>query len=157
MLKYLYAKQVFKEIPDEITLAVAISGCKIRCPGCHSKELWEDVGTLLTVKELKKLIDSNEGITCICFMGGEHDMQGLLDLMKSVPLCLKIAWYCGLEKVPLNSEVYKYLDFIKLGPYKEELGGLDNPNTNQRLYKVHYFDLYSNKGFELIDITSKLQ
>lgn len=25
---------------------------------------------------------------------------------------------------------------IKLGPYIEELGGLDNPKTNQRLYKI---------------------
>jgi len=28
------------------------------------------------------------------------------------------------------------LDYIKLGPYVEEKGGLDNPNTNQRFYRI---------------------
>ena len=43
-------------------------------------------------------------------------------------------------------------DYIKLGPYKKELGGLDNKNTNQRLYmKVDGNEL--NATF--IDITSK--
>ena len=30
----------------------------------------------------------------------------------------------------------QHLDFIKLGHYDEELGGLDSPTTNQRLYQI---------------------
>ena len=65
MLKYLYCKEVFKEVPDEITLGISISGCKIRCKNCHSKELWEDKGTVLTVEELDNLVNSHNGITCV--------------------------------------------------------------------------------------------
>ena len=36
MLKYVNTGIVFQEIPDEVTLAVNISGCPCRCHGCHS-------------------------------------------------------------------------------------------------------------------------
>ena len=44
MLKYVNTGVVFQEIPDEVTLAVNLSGCPCRCPGCHSRYLWQDVG-----------------------------------------------------------------------------------------------------------------
>ena len=40
MLKYLYSKEVFAEVPSEITLGVSISGCQIRCPECHFLALY---------------------------------------------------------------------------------------------------------------------
>ena len=49
MLKYLYTREVFQEVPEEMSLAIAISGCRIRCKGCHSRELWEDKGEILDV------------------------------------------------------------------------------------------------------------
>ena len=70
-MKYVDAKVVFQEIPDEITLAISISGCTIHCAGCHSKYLWDDIGELLTIDSLKQLIEKNSGITCVCFMGGD--------------------------------------------------------------------------------------
>ena len=42
-MKYVSTEVVFVEIPNEITLAINISGCKIRCPDCHSKYLWDDI------------------------------------------------------------------------------------------------------------------
>lgn len=48
MLKYVNTGVVFQEIPDEVTLAVNISNCPCRCPGCHSRYLWGDVGEPLT-------------------------------------------------------------------------------------------------------------
>ena len=72
-MKYVDAKVVFQEIPDEITLAISISGCTIHCAGCHSKYLWDDVGELLTIDSLKQLIEKNSGITCVCFMGGDSN------------------------------------------------------------------------------------
>ena len=62
MLKYIDSKVVFNEVPDEITLAINMSGCPIGCPDCHSKYLWKDEGKELTIKELEKLIDDNWGI-----------------------------------------------------------------------------------------------
>ena len=68
MLKYTIAEVVFREIPDEITLAINISGCPIHCPDCHSKDLWKDKGKDLSQRALERLINENPGITCVAFM-----------------------------------------------------------------------------------------
>ena len=47
------------------------------------------------------------------------------------------------------------LDYIKVGPYKEELGGLDSPNTNQRFYKITTSD--SSSLINIKDITLKFR
>ena len=44
IMKYVNESVVFAEIPDEVTLAINISNCPCRCPGCHSKFLWGDIG-----------------------------------------------------------------------------------------------------------------
>ena len=69
MLKYLYCKEVFSEVPDEISLALSISNCNIRCNGCNQKELWDDIGKPLSWNSLSNLLSSHRGITCVCFMG----------------------------------------------------------------------------------------
>ena len=139
MLRYLYCKQIFKEIPGEITLGISISGCQIRCKGCHSSDLWEDKGTPLNIKELHKLLKKNQGITCICLLGGEHSIDELIALFKAVPRNIKTAWYCGLDMIPKDKRgIIQYLDYCKLGHYDQELGGLDSPTTNQRMYKLEH-------------------
>ncbi|SHF88735.1 hypothetical protein SAMN05444364_11530 [Prevotella scopos JCM 17725] len=40
MLRYINTDIVFQEFPDEVTLAINISGCPCRCPACHSQFLW---------------------------------------------------------------------------------------------------------------------
>lgn len=142
MLKYTTAQVVFREVPDEITLAINISNCPIRCPDCHSKELWEDIGTELTQEELSKLISKNNGITCVAFMGGDSDPDyvGLLaKITKKHYPELKVAWYSGRDTLDGNNYV-EYFDYIKLGPYVKEEGALDSPNTEQVFYKVKKTD-----------------
>ena len=136
MLRYLYCKEVFQEIPDEISLGISISGCQIRCRGCHSRELWENSGIPLTSHELDRLIGKHNGITCVLFMGGEHDVDTLIELLEGVPDSLKKAWYCGYDIIPRGDvRILTHLDYVKLGHYDMELGGLDSPSTNQKLLK----------------------
>lgn len=142
-MKYINAEIVFREVPDKITLAINISGCPNHCLECHSKWLWEDKGILLDKKELKRLVESNNGINCIAFMGGDADPEGikclsgfLFDMYPSLQQC----WYSGRntdELENLSEAGYlDFLDYIKLGPYIAECGPLDNPNTNQRMYGI---------------------
>lgn len=139
MLKYLYCKEVFAEVPSEITLGVSISGCQIRCPGCHSRELWEDKGTPLTMEELQNLLDKHKGITTLLLLGGEHDIDTLIELFQYAYKKVKTAWYCGLDMIPKDKlGIMQYLDFVKLGHYDHELGGLDSPTTNQRFYQIEH-------------------
>lgn len=154
MLRYLYNRIVFSEIPEEITLGVSISGCRIHCDGCHSKELWEDRGIPLGVKEIDRLLEKNKGITCLLLLGGEHNIDTLIMLLEHASKRIKTAWYSGLDKIPENKKgILGYLDYIKLGHYDKNLGGLASNNTNQKLYEVEHI----GDDIRLIDITWKLK
>lgn len=150
MLKYTDTEVVFKEVPDEITLAINISGCPIHCPGCHSKELWEDIGDPLTPEALFKLLDKNHGVSCVALMGGDREpaeISRLAGEVKARSPFMKVAWYSGKEEVSRDI-CLDYFDYMKLGPYIESLGGLDKPGTNQVFYRV-------GPDKELIDITER--
>ena len=133
-LKYANTEVVFQEFPDEVTLAINITGCPNRCKGCHSQYLWEDNGEDLTEDVIDQLILANSGITCIGFMGGDQAPQKVVKLsqyVKSKYPTLHTGWYSGKESFPLYHGTF---DYIKLGPWKEECGPLNDPKTNQRMY-----------------------
>lgn len=154
MLKYLYNQVVFSEIPQQITLGISISGCQIHCKGCHSRELWEDKGTSLTIEELDKLLNANKGVTCLLLLGGEADIDNLIELFQHTYGKIKTAWYCGLDLIPKDKiGILQYLDFCKLGHYDAELGGLASPTTNQRLYHI----IHEGNSIKKEDITYQLQ
>lgn len=158
MLKYVDTKVVFSEIPDEITLAINISNCPCHCKGCHSPYLAEDIGEHLKMSTLLHLCDKNKGITCVSFMGGDSEPEGvsfLASVIKRMKPELKTAWYSGRQELSKDINLENF-DYIKLGPYIEELGPLDKETTNQRLYEVNRISKLPSK-FTLNDITYKLQ
>ena len=142
MLKYIPedVSVVFREIPDQICLAINISGCPHRCPGCHSPYLRENLGEYLTTDIISSLIKRNYGITCILFMGGDADKEHLKRLaLYASSLGLLVAWYSGEDSLDIDH--YKnWFDYIKVGSYKKDLGPLNSKTTNQRLYKVNSRD-----------------
>jgi anaerobic ribonucleoside-triphosphate reductase activating protein len=150
-LKYVNTGIVFQEIPDEVTLAVNISGCPCRCPGCHSKYLWEDVGIPLYADAIDAFVEKyGNDITCIAFIGGDGDPVGVNMLAQYIhenhPL-YHVAWYSGRLRIP--AKICKTdFDYIKIGPYIKHLGPLNSPTTNQRIYRQSY-----DGTFE--DITSR--
>lgn len=137
-MKYVDTQVVFEEIPDEITLCVNISNCPFHCPECHSKHLWDDIGDELDEVSIDKLLSKNKGISCICFMGhgsssGWIEMKKYAKYIKEKYEGMKIALFSGNENLPLN-ELQEF-DYIKTGPYIKDLGPLNSPTTNQRMYK----------------------
>lgn len=139
MLKCYNYDIVCQEVPDEITLAVNISCCPNRCKGCHSPWLLEDKGETMTEEMLESLIGKYESaITCFCFMGGDiepSEVQRLAMWIRQRYPDLKTAWYSGKSKLPEGFDIM-CMDFIKLGPFIESLGGLKSPDTNQKMYRV---------------------
>jgi anaerobic ribonucleoside-triphosphate reductase activating protein len=138
MLKYVNSDIVFQEIPDEVTLAINISNCPCRCPGCHSHYLWEDIGLPLNPEAIDNFVQKfGSNLTCIAFMGGDGDPKGVNLLAQYVheeyPQ-FKVAWYSGRTVIsPLITK--NDFDYIKIGPYIKHLGPLKKPTTNQRLYR----------------------
>lgn len=127
---------VFQEIPNEVSLAFTLKGCLNNCKGCHSPHLRELDGDELTEDFLLELLNKYRNqVTTVLFLGGDKNPLELRPLLK---LCrsngFKTAWYSGLDVFLLTME--KYLDYYKIGSYKEKLGGLSNKNTNQRLLKI---------------------
>ena len=111
MLKVYNYDIVFQEIPDEVTLAVNLTGCPVHCPGCHSP--------------------------CICLMGGDADpaaVEGICAYIKQ-EMGLRSAWWSGRDYLP-SADALCHYDYIKTGPYIASLGGLKSRTTNQRLYRV---------------------
>ena len=109
MLKYVNTGIVFQEIPDEVTLAINISGCPCHCPGCHSHYLWEDIGLPLNTDAIDAFINEyGRNITCIAFMGGDGDPKGvdmLAQYIHEEHPQYKVAWYSG--RVRITSAVNK--------------------------------------------------
>ncbi|MBQ6956340.1 MAG: anaerobic ribonucleoside-triphosphate reductase activating protein [Bacteroidales bacterium] len=140
MLKYLNTDVVFQEIPGEVSLAINITGCPCRCPGCHSQYLWGDIGEPLTEEALDKMIDhQHHNITCVALMGGDAipaEIDRLMSHLRKKHPSLHTAWYSGRTTLSSTANLANY-DYIKLGPYLKHLGALRSRNTNQRLYRVH--------------------
>ena len=138
MLKYYNFDIVFQEIPDEVTLAVNLTGCPVHCPGCHSPHLWEDIGERLDEAVLRKMYGEYAGeITCICLMGGDGDPAEVARLCTFIKeaMHLRSAWWSGRDDLPSADHLTPF-DYIKTGPYIASLGGLKSRTTNQRLYRV---------------------
>ena len=151
MLKYVNSDVVFQEIPDEVTLAIKISNCPCRCPGCHSRYLWEDVGLPLNTEAIDDFVEEyGDDITCLAFMGGDNDPKGVNILAQYIheeyPQ-FKVAWYSG--KTVISAAVNRAdFDYIKIGPFIRHLGPLKSTTTNQRLYR-------QNDQGEFEDITHR--
>ncbi|PJE78657.1 hypothetical protein CI610_02394 [invertebrate metagenome] len=124
---------VFQEVPGEISLAFIVTGCPLKCNGCHSKDTWDPAaGEPLTDEEFRHWLERYGGlITCVVFFGGEWSPTHLcrkLDIAREYGL--KTCLYSGCDR--LSGKIRSRLDFMKLGAWRQELGGLDSPVTNQQ-------------------------
>lgn len=149
MLRFISYDIVFQEIPDEVTLALNISNCPNRCKGCHSPHLMEDRGEVLNEDAIDDLLDKyGNSVTCVCFMGGDaspNEVEYLASyVLKVTSNRIKTGWYSGRQQLHKGCQL-KYFNYIKLGPYIEQLGGLDSATTNQRFYRI--------ENGEMIDTT----
>lgn len=139
MVRYHNFDVVFAEVPDEVTLALNLTRCPNRCPGCHSPHLCSDSGRVLDERELAALLRLyGRSVTCVCFMGGDADPEGVARLAEFVRRewpGLRTGWYSGRAQLPAGIPIPVF-DYVKLGPWIEACGPLTSPTTNQRLYRV---------------------
>lgn len=145
-LKYDSYTITFQEVPDETSLTFNITGCPHGCPDCHSKYLWDYHGNDLSAN-IDTLLDKYQSmITCVLFMGGDQNAPELMALCSRVhERGLKTCLYTGANEVDIN--LMLRLDYIKLGPFDINRGGLNCETTNQKMLQ--------RDGSEWHDITYK--
>lgn len=152
-MKYVNTDIVFQEVPDEVTLAINISNCPCRCPGCHSKYLWADQGEELTPAVINDFMSQyGTSITCIALMGGDAEpesVNSIASYIRSAFPGIKTAWYSGRTKLSPEIDT-DLLNYYKIGPYLSHLGPLSSPTTNQRIYRKESDGSWKN-------ITSRMQ
>lgn len=146
---YYYMHDItFAEIPDETTLTFSITGCDLKCKGCHSPHLQERKGHVLNIDTFDAILKKYQKyITAVCFLGGDREssMINLLSHLEKNYPDIKRGLYCG--RTSISNEIESKLDYLKLGPYIKQYGALDSKETNQRMYKI--------VDGEKIDMTSR--
>lgn len=138
MFNALPPKIVFQEVPDHVSLAFLITGCPLRCKGCHSTDSWNKLkGKPLTKSSYISYLNKYHSfINCVVFFGGEWASPALIEkLLIAKDFKLKTCLYSGLEQVPV--QILTLLDFVKVGPWQRKRGGLTDKNTNQRFYDLN--------------------
>lgn len=141
-LKYQGFTVAFQEVPNEVSLVFNISGCPYKCKGCHSPNLWKYQGRYLSEDFDTVIYQYIDLITCVCFMGGNQNMQELKQMlitckMKGLKTCL----YTGCNDINELCDILEYCDYLKLGQYIEELkvdnyisNGVKLATRNQKFY-----------------------
>lgn len=141
---------VMQEVPGEISLALNITECPHHCPGCHSSDLAEAKGKYVDDRLLGLLLDYEDFVTCVCFMGGDQHLDDLREQCQKVRNFfpkIKLAIYTGADSMEALGDTVGLFDYIKIGHYDQELGPLNAPTTNQKMFR-------RNSNGQLEDITS---
>lgn len=132
-----YVQLALQEIPGEISVVIPLNYCGHCCSGCHSPVFQDkDAGRLITTSLFDDtLIKYERKASCVLLFNGEYELESLyclIDIAKTHKF--KVALYSGYELEELPLKLVDALDYWKVGSYKQELGGLAEVGTNQRLY-----------------------
>jgi hypothetical protein len=113
---------------QKATVEIYISGCYMKCPSCHNKELQDfKYGEKLNKEKLiSYLIEREDLFSIVSITGGE-----LLDQNKEEAKAIsywiihalpgKKFWlFTGKEKQDIPDWVFEYFDVVKIGCYREE-------------------------------------
>lgn len=142
----------FIEIPDQISLNVYASGCFKRCANCHNSQLWMfSREKVLDGDRFSRLLEEYRLSDWVCFLGGEPLAQpnavaalSRVAKQKGRRVCV----YTGLEFEGLGGGMdLSAIDVLIDGEYREELGGVDSPGTNQRVF-VNDGGVWERCGFK---------
>ena len=151
MLYYTEFGLSHREVPNENSICIYISGCRNQCINCHYPELQQpNYGNLLFINYPKMIELYLGAASCVCFLGeGKNTLLERKELVlysfyahkKGLKTCL----YSGRD-----TYIEKWMetfDYVKVGSYQPKKGSLSNPQTNQRLYR--------NSGHTYVNITKE--
>lgn len=127
---------------DDVSINVWLPGCKLNCKGCFTPDLKKfNAGFDVPMNEVLDRVKERMELTkIVCLIGGNPpDHENILELTKRIKELGATVWmFSGYEFEKIkNEEWVRYCDYIKAGPYMEELQSKDYryASTNQKLYK----------------------
>lgn len=141
MLRYAEVCLSSLEVPGEVSLCVYVSGCVNHCKSCHYPELQSPRFGNPLVDALPSIVSAYlSRATCLCMLGeGASGGREREELARFASYAhehdLRAALYSGRD-VEVEPWMASSFDYVKVGSYKEGLGGLTSPMTNQRLYLI---------------------
>ena len=131
------------EVPGKTSLVIEFGNCQQRCKGCHSQHLWHKDKEISLEDVLELVYETmKDDVSCILLMGGTtngipmEDLQLLVEKLYTA-WGIPIAIYSGLpeEDTPMSEMLTWFgLVYLKTGDYREDLGGLESPKSNQKFY-----------------------
>ena len=139
MIYYADLQIVLQAVPGQISLCVSVTGCPLRCKGCHSPFLGKKgTGTPLTDEVFITTLERyKDMISCVLFMGGEWEEAALIHKLQIARAYgLHTCLYTGLTEEKVPTAIKQELTWLKAGPWIEALGGLSEATTNQRFIEV---------------------
>ena len=145
------------ELPNHIAVAIELGNCKQRCKGCHSewlsiplpKSSWMELETLMY--EVNKHIKN--GADAIVLMDGTNNGVSPDDLVEAINILSHYAPIGIFSGLPVKAAIHEVLkeeaklSFLKVGDYKEKLGGLASKTTNQRFFTKTYEGVWEDTTF----------
>ncbi len=156
-----YQKTSLIDYPGKVAAVVFTSGCNLRCPYCHNRDLVlarpED-GFFEVSEVLKDLEERKNLIEGVCITGGEPTLQeDLFDFVKEIKnldLLVKLDTNGSNSFILLSMKEKDLLDFVALdvkAPLDEryaESVGLENFTVSSVLHSIEEL-VNSEVGFEL--------
>lgn len=144
-----------------LRFAVWVQGCRLRCPGCYARALWDESGGTETdedalLEELRKVADEVEGVT---LLGGEPFLQagalarfaGAAREMGLSVLTFTGYWYEDLLRGG-DREALALLaatDLLIDGPYLQEQRDFSRPLVGSRNQRFRFLtERYSPADLE---------
>lgn len=155
IMRYYSYDVVLTDVPGEICLAFSIAGCNLGCKGCFWQSI-QDAPTEELSDQLfaAKLNEYHGLISGVLFYGGEWLVEELIPkLQLAQSLGLKTCLYTGRQIV--SAEIRRHLDYLKTGGYREDLGGLTSPTTNQRFINVNSGEDLTHLFWKVLPSTRK--
>ncbi len=144
-MNYYNFQIVLQEVPGEISLCFSITGCTLKCEGCHSPFLWKkENGITLTKDRYLSYLNQYKNLaSCVLFMGGEwHEKELAYYLKLANKMMYKTCLYTGETSV--SQTITKELTWIKVGKWNPTLGGLTSRKTNQKFIDIKTNTILNN-------------
>ena len=139
MLYYTEVLLSEREVPGESSICIFISGCSQNCKNCHYPDLQRlEYGDNLMEHYQEIVSLYKRYASCVCILGEgagtsieQYELNCVAEYAKSEGL--KSCLYCGRD-----TELEPWMnvfDYVKLGSYQNDRGGLEISSTNQVMLK----------------------